>query len=177
MKPNGLWRSLGVSEAELEAKAEWISRDHPGFPDSTVMFFRTAGSLIRFSQYDFALLALAFFQSVIGLERMLRHHYGSVDSPFKVLFIRAVEEGLISDASFSHIVPFPRDFSQHIAAEQTTYAGKLAHLVPELRNGFFHGSFHLRPEFLHLALQVREAVDSLLQAPCPAGPGNPTRGV
>jgi len=35
----------------------------------------------------------------------------------------------------------------------------MAALLPRLRNDYFHGSFLLAPELLHLALEVREMAD------------------
>lgn len=166
-QPHGLWGGFGVSDADLEKKAVWISRDHRNFPDATVMYFRTAESLIRFSRYDFKLISLAFFQAVIGLERMLKHYYSDDAAAFKELFVRAVRDGVITDDSFSRIEPLPKEFSGLIEKGLPTYARKFACLIPALRNQFFHGDYHLRPEFLHLALQVREAVDALLMARTP----------
>lgn len=71
MKPHNLWPKFGISDAELEERADWIRRDHRGFPGTTVMYFRTAASLIRFSKYDFTLVSLALFQVVIGLEKIV----------------------------------------------------------------------------------------------------------
>ena len=164
MKPHGLWLTFGFSDADLEEKANWISRDHPGFTGGTVMYFRTAGSLIGFSKYDFKLVSLVFFQAVIGLEKMLKHFYRDEKAAFKDLFARAVEEGVIADGSFSKIEPLRKEFRDLIDKGRTTYAEKLACLIPALRNEFFHGDYRLHPEFLPLALQVREAVDALLMA-------------
>lgn len=74
-QPQNLWQSFGISDADLEEKAVWISRNHRDFPGATMMYFRTAESLIRFTSYDFKLVSLAFFQAVIGLEKMLKHYY------------------------------------------------------------------------------------------------------
>jgi len=72
------------------------------------MYFRTAGSLIRFSRYDFTLLPLAFFQAVVGLEKTLKLHYRSESEVFKELLKRAVGEGVINDASFASDEPMRR---------------------------------------------------------------------
>jgi hypothetical protein len=40
-------------------------------------------------------------------------------------------------------------------------------LLPKLRNDYFHGSFFLTPELLHLALEVREISDALSMARFP----------
>ncbi|MCE9611150.1 MAG: hypothetical protein K8R23_13225 [Chthoniobacter sp.] len=167
MKPQGLWTSVGISDAELEEKADWICRDHRGFPAFTVVYFRTAGSLIRFSRYDFTLVSPVFFQAVIGLEKMLKHFYRDETAAFKELFVRAVEEGVIADGSFSKIEPLRKKFRDLIDKGRTTCAEKLACLIPALRNELFHGDYRLHPEFLPLALQVREAVDVLLNAQSP----------
>ena len=130
-------------------------------------YFRTAGSLVRFSRYDFTLVSLVFFQAVIGLEKMLKHFYQKETAALKELFVRAVEEGVITDGSFSKIEPLRKEFRDLIDKERRTYAEKLACLIPALRNEFFHGNYRLHPEFLLLAIQVREAVDALLNAQSP----------
>jgi len=122
LKPHGHWLGFGVSDAELEEKANWISRNHRGFPGFTLAYFRTAGSLIRFSRYDFTLVPLIFFQAVIGLEKMLKHFYRDEKAAFKELFVRAVEEGVITDDSFSKIEPLRKEFRDLIDKERKTYA-------------------------------------------------------
>ena len=164
MEPNGIWQGMGISDADLEAKAEWISRDHPRFRGAMVMYFRTAASLIRFSRYDFSLLSLALLQAIIGLEKMLKLHYGDETTVFKTLLSNVVRDGVIADSSFSGIAVLPKEILKRIETGLATNAERFAALIPMLRNDFFHGIYLLDPVFLPLALQVREAVDAVLDA-------------
>ena len=126
------------------------------------MYFRTAASLIRFSRYDFSLLSLALFQAIIGLEKMLKLHYDDETTVFKTLLSNVVRDGVIADSSFSSIPVLPKEMVKRMEKGLATNAEKFAELLPMLRNDFFHGIYLLDPVFLPLALQIREAVDAVL---------------
>src|SRR5205809_480627 len=115
MIPDQRWNHSGITQAYLEEKAEWMSRD-PGFPGTLIMYFRSAGSLMRFSWFDYTLVSLVLFQAVVGLEGMLRLFYDDRETAFKVLLGRAVNTGIISDAAFSNIVSLPKDFLAGVEA-------------------------------------------------------------
>jgi hypothetical protein len=137
-----------------------MSRD-PGIPGTLIMYFRSAGSLMRFSWFDYTLVSSVFFQTVIGLEGMLRLFYDDRETAFKVLLGRAVNTGIISDAAFSNIASLPKDFLAQIEEGALSYSEKLASLLPKLRNEYLHGEYRLSPAFLHLAIHVREAADAI----------------
>ncbi len=151
---------FGVTQAFLEEKGEWMSRD-PGVPNSCIYHFRVAGCLLRFCWFDYWLVSAAFFEAVVGLEGMLRLLYDDRETAFKVLLSRAVRDGCISDAAFSNIVPLPKDFLSRMERQLPTYSEQLESLLPRLRNEHLHGEFRLSPAFLHLAIHVREAADAV----------------
>ena len=156
------WPAYGLTLEWFTEKALWIGRDShtPGTLD---YFFDAAGRLLKYCGYDYMLLGPMCFQAIIGLEARLRFYFnaGSKDS-FRALLSRAVDEKLVTDGAFSSPKPLPKDFLQKIGKPQpVTHAGKLAVLLPKLRNDYFHGSFVLTPELLHLALEVREISDTL----------------
>ena len=103
-----------------------------------------------------------FILVFIGLDALLRVHYeAGPDGGFRPLLQRAVREGVITDRAFSKIQPLPNSFKRKIASGLLTHAEQMASLLPTLRNDYFHGSFLLAPELLHLALEVREMADTL----------------
>lgn len=145
----------------LNEKAEWLRRD-TGSPGAIDAFFDTAARLLRLCGYDYLLLGPMFFHVVIGLEAMLRVQYKSKpEDGFRFMLERAVREGVITDSNFSEIRPLPRAFEDHFDKKLPSHALKMAELLPALRNDYFHGSNWLHPEFVHLALQVREMADAL----------------
>jgi hypothetical protein len=73
------WNLFGVTQANLEEKAEWMTRD-PGVPGTSIMHFRSAGSLMRFCWFDYTLVSLVFFEAVIGLEGILRLFYDDLEN-------------------------------------------------------------------------------------------------
>ena len=156
------WKDLGIPLEWFHEKAEWVGRDGrvPGGSDN---FFADAGRLMRFCAYDYLLLGPMFFHAVIGLEGMLRVHYrAGLERSFKELICQAVNEEVITDRVFSDPQPLPKYFTVKIDKPYPeTHAGKLAALLPRLRNDYFHGSHLLAPELLHLTIEVREAADAL----------------
>jgi hypothetical protein len=163
VKADVRWANYGVTQDFLEVKADWISHD-PGFPASSIMYFKSAGSLMRFSWFDYTFVGLVFFQTVIGLEGMLRLFYEDRNTAFKELLSRAVRTGVVSDATLSDIRPLPEDFRELTEKRAVTYSQQLASLLPNLRNDYLHGQYRLSPYFLYLALHVREATDALFAA-------------
>jgi hypothetical protein len=149
-------------------KAEWMGRDShtPGTID---YFFDAAGRLLKYCGFDYMLLGPMCFQAIIGLEAQLRFSFtaGSEHS-FKELLNRAVDQKLVTDMAFSGPKPLPKNFLEKIGKPlPVTHAEKLAVLLPKLRNDYFHGTFLLSPELLHLALEVREISDALTKARLP----------
>lgn len=167
--PDRRWLGTKVTIEWLNEKAEWLCRD-TGSPGGIDSFFETAARLMRLCGYDYLLLGSMFFHVVIGLEAMLRVHFKSKpEDGFRSLLERAVREGVITDATFSEIRPLPKAFKDHFDEKLPTHAQRLAELLPALRNEYFHGSCWLHPEFVHLALQVREMADALTISRKPDG--------
>jgi hypothetical protein len=152
------WKDRGISPEWFREKSEWVGRDG-GVPGGSDHFFADAGRLMRFCAYDYLLIGPMFFHAVIGLEGMLRVHYRvGTESSFKELLSRAVEEEVIADRLFFDPQPLPKYFTAKIEKPHPeTHAGKLAALLPRLRNDYFHCSHLLAPELLHLTIEVREA--------------------
>lgn len=157
----------GLTLDWFEEKSSWMRREcgAPGMIDG---FFDLAGRLMQYCAYDYCLLGPMFFHAVIGLEVMLRVHYRTDEKDrFSTLLSRAVNEGVIHDGIFCQVPPlvFPElldgIFGKKRSLHPKTQAGKLAVLLPRLRNQYFHGQNLLSPDFLILALHVREAADAL----------------
>jgi hypothetical protein len=163
----GTWLLLGVSEDEREAKAEWLSRDHPRFPGSLVLYFRTAAKLLRLSHDDLTLLPWVFAQTVIGLEKVLRIHYQACkDQSLGQLLQKAITDGLFADSAFECIWPLPKEFLKRFEGKvPEAHAAKLAVLIPSLRNDLLHGDLqgYYFDDLLPLTIQIREIVDALVQ--------------
>jgi hypothetical protein len=115
------------------------------------------------------LLSPMCFHAIIGLEeRLLSYFKADSRQLFRELLQRAVDEKLVTDAAFSDPRPLTRCFLEKIGKPRpVTHAGKLAVLLPKLRNDYFHGSFLLTPELLQLALEVREISDALAKVRLP----------
>jgi hypothetical protein len=162
------WTAYGLTMEWFIEKAAWIGRDsHTS--GSIDIFFDTAGRLLKYCGFDYMLLSPMCFHAIIGLEARLRSYF-KADSRqlFRELLQRAVDEKLVTDAAFSDPRPLTRCFLEKIGKPRpVTHAGKLAVLLPKLRNDYFHGSFLLTPELLQLALEVREISDALAKVRLP----------
>jgi hypothetical protein len=175
---------FGITGDFLEAKAAWL-REERGLHQQSLEFFRLAGLLVSLSREHYELASLAFFQATIGLERALRRHFASDDEVFGVLFRRAVDEQIVTDAAFSEVRPLSDDLLKQLGKavlrdtampehrplshrqirqprdQVPTHIHALSMLVPMLRNKFVHGTHLLSPEYLHLTFQMREIADTL----------------
>lgn len=181
LTPDPSFPFLGVTPEWLQERAAWISRD-TGAPGAIDLFFDTAGRLMRLLQYDYLLLGPMFFHAVIGLEAMLRVHFGAhrfepeTKESFHELLGRAAAAGLITDRIFSP--PCERKaFEKLLGAEDrakirtqrpASYAEHFCLTIPKLRNAYFHGGFIFSSEYLLLAIHVREAADVLVMPRTPA---------
>lgn len=162
---NNQWPGFGITEEDLQEKAEWLSRDDPRFQGPMVMFFRTAASLLRFTRQDFTLLPLVFVQTVIGLEKVLRLIYqcGEKQLRLKEMLQQAFAEGHLAGLEKIEWMPFPASMEEEGKIIQSRADVKdLAALIPNVRNELLHGEFALTFEFLPLALHVRRMVDALM---------------
>jgi hypothetical protein len=161
LQPAAHWQDYGITVEWIEEKAEWMRRDS-GSPGAIDGFFDCAGRLMRLCAYDYYLVGPMFFHTVIGLEAMLRVHYKATDkNSFSELLAKAVEEKLFHDGIFSDIRPFHEVFLRHMPKGAASHAEKLASLLPSLRNEYLHGIYQFHPDYLHLAIQVREMADVL----------------
>ncbi|MES2922295.1 MAG: hypothetical protein V4819_12155 [Verrucomicrobiota bacterium] len=166
LKPAPHWKDYGITVEWIEEKSEWMRRDS-GSPGAIDGFFDCAGRLMRLCAYDYYLLGPMFFHAVIGLEAMLRVHYKATDKKkFNKLLDKAVKEGLFHDGIFSEIRSIHEGFSpkaekKRKREELKSGVGTLVWLLPRLRNQYMHGIYQFHPDFLHLAVQVREMVDTL----------------
>jgi hypothetical protein len=124
-----------------------------------------AASLVRFSLYDYTLASVAFFQAILGLEKSLKLHYGVEEAYLKDLLEKAASDGLIHDGLFQAAPEFTKEFARlvkkTIGKTPTSRAETLVLLLPKLRNQYFHGTYLLAPDYLHLTFSVREIVDAL----------------
>lgn len=155
------WAWFGITAEFLEAKAEWL-RAPRTLHGNSVCFFELSGTLVSYSRFDYPLSSLAFFQAAIGLERALKLYYRAEEKNLGVLLARAVKDSVVHDSLFSVIPPLSDRFLSQLQTRPPTHSQMLAHLVPELRNQFFHGTYLLAPEYLHLTFHLREAADALV---------------
>lgn len=154
------WAGFGITPEFLETKAEWL-REPRLLHGGCVRFFELASTLILHSRYDYPLGSLAFFQAVIGVERALKLHYRSEKKHLASLFSCALKDALIHDILFADSPSPSARFLRQVPGRYATYSERLAVLVPELRNQFFHGTYLLAPEYVHLAIQLRKIADVL----------------
>ncbi|MES2789250.1 MAG: hypothetical protein V4719_06485 [Planctomycetota bacterium] len=165
------WSWFDVTESFFETKAPWL-KEARTLHGSSVRFFELAGKLVWLSRDDYELSSLAFFQAVIGLERALRLHFRKQTEPYASLAApgeslaslldRAMSEGIVTDAAFSEIRPFSDHIRSQLEVTVDTHCRALSVLVPKLRNQFMHGTYLLAPDYLHLAIQMREIADLLV---------------
>lgn len=152
-------------DEDLEAIATTLSADSPRFPGPMVMYFRTAGNLLRFTRQDFTLLPLVYVQTVIGLEKVLRLVYQDANDQqsLKSLLVRARGEGHFDGVEFLEWKELPCNFPQDEEVPMSDDpAIRMVTLIPELRNALLHGEYFLQKELLDVALQVRRMVDALI---------------
>lgn len=183
---DNIWADLCPDESEETFRAYAARLSVPkDFPGPVHMFFNVAGSLVYHSWYHYPFLSVAFFHTVLGVERTLRWMYDTQKDSFKDLFKKAVEEGIVHDGIFeetspsyhdytkrqlelSRIPEFDATFDASELPEQTcdlppTYSAFLSELVPNLRNKYCHGNFQMSPDFLPLSLRLREVADALVE--------------
>jgi hypothetical protein len=166
---SNLWPIFGISDEDLEARAAWLSRDHHRFKGALVMYFRTAGSLLRFTRRDFTLLPLVFVQCVVGLESVLRHVYADsqgADSqrvPLSQQLQQASADGHFSQMPVLELaIPVKwatKPWRQLLAEWGFPHD---AQWVARLRNGYLHGEYALTADFFDLAAHVRTMTDALI---------------
>jgi hypothetical protein len=168
LQPATHWLDHGISIAWIKEESEWLRRDS-GSPGSIDGFFDCAGRLMLLCGYDYYLLGPMFYHAVIGLEAMMRVHYKATDKDrFSELLDRAEKEGLFHDGVFSEIRPLHACFKGKVAKGVISHAAKLASLLPTLRNAYLHGGYQFHPDYLHLAVQLRELADTLTMPRTPA---------
>lgn len=165
------WSWFDINESFFETKAPWL-KEPRNLHGSSVRFFELAGKLVWLSRDDYELSSLAFFQAVIGLERALRLHFrkgsdsdATLAAPgesLASLLERATSERVVTDAAFSEIRPFSDGIRRQAEGPAGTHCRLLSVLVPKLRNQFMHGTYLLAPDYLHLAIQMREMADVLV---------------
>lgn len=180
LEPAAHWQDYGITVEWIEEKAEWMRRDS-GSPGGIDGFFDCAGRLMRLCAYDYYLLGPMFFHAVIGLEAMLRVHYHPPDKDkFTQMLAKGVKDGLFHDGIFSEIRTLHESFTPRTDEEREREVDRLcdggepeeiqllksdgatlASLLPRLRNEYMHGIYQFHPDYLHLAIQVREMADAL----------------
>lgn len=182
MEPDKRAKWFGLSQEALEAKAVWLAEQR-NLQDQPTYFFREAGKLVSFSWYHYPFASLAFFQTILALEASLRLLNGNQDRYFRDMFADVVKSGLVTDGIFSAYKfsedpwkeytgeTFDAGFDDFEDREPKIYQPKpkthvevLSIVVPKLRNLYFHGNYHMSPDYLILAFQMRELADALAPA-------------
>lgn len=65
------------------------------------------------------------------------------------------------DKLFEDPIDLSNDTPQLINPKPFTYSESLSSLVPKLGHQFFHGTYLLSPDYLHLTFHMREIADAL----------------
>ena len=159
-----IWQSFGIDAGFLESNAAWLGEKR-GLHGRVLSYFAVAGSLIRFSRYDYKLASAAFFHAVLGLEKALKLHYRAEDARLQELMNKALGDRLIVDVLFGQVPAFTDGFapmvSKRLKGKPGTHAELLVQLIPAFRNDYMHGEYLLAPDFLHLTLQIRKIADHI----------------
>lgn len=159
MQPDRIWPSLGITKEFLDEKAAWLSEQRE-LDDRVALFFIEAGKLVEFSWYHYPFASLAFFQSIIAVEKSLRLLDRKPELSFKDLFTQVVKEAFVSDGAFSQF-EMEKSLKRQVKGKTQSHLELLSLLIPELRNDFVHGTYLLSPDFLYLCFQMRELADAL----------------
>ncbi|MEO6006119.1 MAG: hypothetical protein ABIS43_23435 [Opitutus sp.] len=132
---------------------------------NALRFFEDAGTLVKFARYDYTLVSAAFFQGILGLERALKIHFKANKGYLGELLGKAIEIGAIGESTMNDSPELTPEFSKQvksIVGKQALSRLKcLEQLLPELRNQYFHGTYLLAPDYLHLTFQLRRMADAL----------------
>lgn len=165
------WEMLEVTESDLLIAAEWL-QEQRHLHDSCFHFFKMAGKFLAISVNDYEIATVAFFYSVIGVERSLRMHYSQVhhipdvDASLSELIQKVVDDGVISDKVFSGSTPslkfFKRSGSKFSEAfQKQRYCEQLTTLIPRLRNSYLHGEYIMFEDAVELSVHLRQFADAL----------------
>ncbi len=166
MQPASVWATLGVTKQFLEDKGVWLSEQRD-LEDEVARFFIDAGNLVSFSWYHYPFASLALFQSIIAVEKSLRLLNTHEKMAFRELFAEIIDQEIVTDAVFSKFelpskdFELSRDFKEQVMEHRKSHLALLSHLIPNLRNKFFHGTYFMSPAFLPLCIQMRELADAL----------------
>lgn len=158
------WTSFGLTPEFLEERSNWL-RDKRALHSSSLRFFETAASLVSFARYDYLLVSAAFFHGVLGLERALKLHFKDEEEGLRALLSKAISAQVIPASTFDGLPKYTREFSQQIrrivGEKPLGRLESLGKFLPELRNQYFHGTYLLAPDYLHLTFQMRRMADAL----------------
>jgi predicted nuclease with RNAse H fold len=164
LKDDDRWQWFGVTPAFLEEKAAWL-REERALHSASRRFFETAATMVAFARYDYPLASVAYFHATLGLERALRLHYADEETKLTPLLAKARADGFVNDAMFREVPAFTPEFEKMVGRMLNgiprTHAETLVQIVPKLRNEYFHGTYLLAPDYLHLACQLRVIADGL----------------
>lgn len=166
------WEMVKVNEKDLVNAAEWI-QEQRNLHVSCFHFFKMAGKLMAISVNDYEIATVAFFYSIIGLERSLRMHYSQAPNvpaenySLTELLQKSVDDGVISDRDFMGGIPsfqfFKRSDSEFKEAfQKQKYCEVLATLIPRLRNSYMHGGYIMFEDTVQLSVHLRQFADSLI---------------
>jgi len=164
MNDDERWGWAGISGTTIQERAEWL-REKRNLHGASLGFFDTAGRILVHARTDYLLISPVFFHAIIGVESALKLHYKSEGAYLKELLKRAAGDGLVNDAIFSKIQPLSDQIVPLEIRKLGTHHEKLAELIPEWRNVYFHGGFILTPDYFHLTIQMREIADVLTTLP------------
>lgn len=160
----GTFRPL--TSQDVYAHAQEIQL-HSGVPEVIRSHFATALNLVAYSWFFYPFNVTAQFMAYVTVEFALRTRFPERPrAPFKRLVERAIREGLVKDAGFSHLIApeteaLPPELQNAFAqSPENAYVEVLIESMPYLRNELAHGTSLLH---MHGAHSVQICADFINQ--------------
>jgi len=162
---------MGIGKKQFGKRTTWLAEPR-NLPPDCVIHFQISSELFKQSRADYRLSGTAFLEAFIGFERALRLHFkdasaplgsGSPGSgePFKNLFSRCVESGLLPDGIFRYPTEYASRLLDPKDPAPSSHGEALSRIVPDLRNHYVHGNSLAMHELFPLALDLRAIADRL----------------
>lgn len=122
-------------------------------PEDVQSQFNIAGMLGVYAWFYYPFHQVAELKVFATLEMALRLRFPNVKGGLKKLLTVAVDNGLIVDDGFSHILPREND--------SANYSKKLPELISSMRNDLAHGTVTLHPGSLFTINNCAEILNQL----------------
>ncbi len=138
----------------------------PEVPEDIQSHFSTSLNLLAYSWYHYPFNVTAQFMSLVSVERALKDRLKPLKrASFKQLVRKAVDQGLVTSAGFSHLSStdkiVPHLGVELFETETDAYCRALIDVMPALRNGLAHGSNMLHPNGARAVRIAAEFINQL----------------